>query len=77
MLENLIKETKAMIAKFIDYDCVEVKVVGKTLEVSSGFITVFHYNFQECRTISGQTHKVGLTPARLIDLSAKLRTLAA
>ena len=76
MLENLLREVKAKISQFIDCDKVEVKVVGKTLEVTSSGWQMFHYNFQENRTIFGQPHKMGFTPGRILDLSIQLKALA-
>jgi hypothetical protein len=76
MLDNLIKDTKAKIAKFIDCKEVTVKIVGSTLEVYSGEFPMFRYNFREAHTIMGQPHKMGFTPARMLDLAAQLRTVA-
>lgn len=73
MLDKLIKDTKANIAKFIDCDKVEVAVVGKTLEVRSAGWQMFTYNFHEGRTVFGQGHKVGFTPSRLLDLALQLK----
>lgn len=75
MLENLIKDTKAKISQFIDCDKVEVKVVGNTLEVTSGGWQMFLYNFREARTVFGMPHKMGFTPGRLMDLTDQLKAV--
>lgn len=76
MLDLIINNAKNKIAKFIEATDVEVKVEGCVFEVRGNVFTLFSYNFVTGKVIYGHAHKVGYTPARLLDLSAELKAAA-